>query len=71
MTSFEEPQMAAEGRGRPAGSAAFCGHPRFLGLQSHETEAGALDYGIAVLLTNASRFPSGDHDGTLIVPCPP
>lgn len=27
--------------------------------------------GIAVWLTKASRFPSGDHDGTLIVPCPP
>ena len=25
----------------------------------------------AVLLTNASRFESGDHDGTLIVPWPP
>jgi hypothetical protein len=23
------------------------------------------------LLTNASRFPSGDHEGTLMVPCPP
>ena len=28
-------------------------------------------YGIPELLTNARRFPSGDHDGTLIVPCPP
>jgi len=27
--------------------------------------------GSAVLLTNAMRVPSGDHDGTLIVPCPP
>ena len=26
---------------------------------------------IAVLLTNAMRLPSGDHDGTLIVPWPP
>ena len=26
---------------------------------------------IAVLLTKAMRVPSGDHDGTLIVPCPP
>lgn len=26
---------------------------------------------IAVLLTNAIRRESGDHDGTLIVPCPP
>ena len=36
-----------------------------------KAEAAALDYGIAVLLTNASRVPSGDHDGTLIVPWPP
>src|ERR1051325_10680280 len=28
-------------------------------------------YGIPELLTKASRFPFGDHDGTLIVPCPP
>ena len=28
-------------------------------------------YSMAVLLTNASIVPSGDHDGTLIVPCPP
>ena len=28
-------------------------------------------YGTPELLTNASRFPSGDHDGTLIVPWPP
>jgi hypothetical protein len=28
-------------------------------------------YSIAVLLTNASIVPSRDHDGTLIVPCPP
>ena len=27
--------------------------------------------GFAVLLTNARRFPSGDHDGTFIVPWPP
>jgi hypothetical protein len=26
------------------------------------------DYRIVELLTNAKRFPSGDHDGTLIVP---
>ena len=32
---------------------------------------GELTYGIVELLTNASRFPSGDHDGTLIVPWPP
>ncbi len=25
----------------------------------------------SVLLTNASFLLSGDHDGTLIVPCPP
>ena len=32
---------------------------------------GFTRYSIAVLLTNASIVPSGDHDGTLIVPCPP
>src|SRR5204862_239560 len=33
--------------------------------------AEAFSQGVAELLTNASRFPSGDHEGTLIVPCPP
>jgi hypothetical protein len=28
-------------------------------------------YGTPVLLTNASRLPSGEYDGTLIVPWPP
>ena len=28
-------------------------------------------HSMAVLLTNASIVPSGDHEGTLIVPCPP
>ena len=32
------------------------------------TVAPIKPHGIAELLTNASRFPSGDHDGTLIVP---
>ena len=28
-------------------------------------------FSVSVLLTNASFLLSGDHDGTLIVPCPP
>src|SRR4030081_971629 len=31
----------------------------------------AIAYGVAELLTNARRAPSGDHEGTLIVPWPP
>ena len=29
------------------------------------------DQSIAVLVTKAIRLLSGDHEGTLIVPCPP
>jgi hypothetical protein len=29
------------------------------------------DYFNSELLTNATRWLSGDHDGTLIEPCPP
>ena len=56
------------------------GFERFLGCHGvrHTGSSGAQSertarwsYGIAELLTNASRVPSGDHDGTLIVPCPP
>lgn len=34
---------------------------------------GLLSFGhfTSVLLTKATRLPSGDHEGTLIVPCPP
>ena len=35
------------------------------------TPAFYASYSTAVLLTNASIVLSGDHEGTLIVPCPP
>src|SRR5437773_1508430 len=43
-------------------------------LRTHGSSSPSRHYGNrrrSVLLTNASRRLSGDHDGTLIVPCPP
>ena len=56
------PRIAAErAKGRPAAA-------RESAAATKQRQCGA---GSAVLLTNAILLPSGDHDGTLIVPCPP
>jgi hypothetical protein len=57
------PGLLAEGNGVAAGVLFESG--------VNLTRARAEVYGVAVLLTNANFFESGDHDGTLIVPWPP
>ena len=63
-------------RRRPAGAAAAAAalnerHPPPARERAGGPRQGATGAGSAVLLTNAIFRLSGDHDGTLIVPCPP